>query len=146
MSIKELVKYLSLINIVGHLASLFALVLFVLHDKFSYAVLLLPVILFTGIPFILAGFVSQSNIENPNELKIQHTQIAVFLFIGLPSLFLPIFFEIGGLLICLTILGLGFWGIFVVKAPIRKMLFVNSVGMLFLLLNTTMVVIAIREL
>ena len=48
-------------------------------------------------------------------------------------------YEIGGLLICLMIFGLGLWGILKVKNVMNKMIFINMVGIFFLLMNSLIV-------
>lgn len=84
-------------------------------------------------------------IKNPNERHIQNMLVIVFLIIWLPSLGLPLAFEYGGLLICLSILLVGLLGLLKVKEPMNKLIFINLVSTLFLLLNTLIVVGVIIE-
>ncbi|QHI36297.1 hypothetical protein IMCC3317_16570 [Kordia antarctica] len=136
---RETIKYLSLINVIGLSIVSISLFLFILIKPFAWDELLIGLNLLISIPFIVSGIITLKNIENPNERKIQNTLIAVFLILWLPSIGLPFTYEIGGLLICLTIFGFGFWGILKVKNVMNKMIFINMVGMFFLIMNSLIV-------
>lgn len=136
----ETIKYLSLINIIGFLITSIALILFVLIKPFAWGELLVGLNLLLSVTFIIAGIVILRNYKKPNKQKIQNILIAVFLILWLPSIGLPFAYEIGGLLICLAILGLGLWGMLKLKELTKKMIFINVVGMFFLLLNFLVVI------
>lgn len=136
---KKTIKYLSLINVIGFLTTSIALMLFVLIKPLAWGEILVGLNLFLSVPFVVAGIVILKNYKNPNKQKIQNILITVFLVLWLPSIGLPFAYEIGGLLVCLAVLGLGLWGIFKVKEPMKKMIFINVVGMFFLLLNSLVV-------
>jgi hypothetical protein len=136
---RKTIKYLSLINIIGISIVSISLIIFIFIKPFVWSELLIAVNLLISIPFIISGIVTLRNIENPNERKIQNTLITVFLILWLPSLTLPFAYEIGGLLICLTIFGIGLLGILKVKNVMNKMIFINIVGMFFFLINLLVV-------
>jgi hypothetical protein len=133
---RKTIKYLSLINIIGTSIVSTSLILFILIKPFVWSELIIALNLLLSIPFIISGILTLRNIETPNESKIQNTLISVFLILWLPSIVLPFTYEIGGFLISLTILILGLFGIIKVKNVMNKMIFINTVGMLFLLLNS----------
>ncbi|MBU3011816.1 hypothetical protein KO506_10405 [Polaribacter vadi] len=133
---RKTIKYLSLINIVGITVVSATLILSILIKPFAWSELLIALNLLISIPFIISGIVTLKNIKNPNERKIQNTLIGVFLILGLPSIALPFAYEIGGLLISLIILGIGLWGILKIKNIMHKMIFINTVGVFFLVINS----------
>jgi hypothetical protein len=133
---RKTIKYLSLINIVGITVVSATLILSILIKPFAWSELLIALNLLISIPFIISGIVTLKNIKNPNERKIQNTLIGVFLILWLPSIALPFAYEIGGLLISLIILGIGLWGILKIKNIMHKMIFINTVGVFFLVINS----------
>lgn len=142
---KQLLKYLTIVNIIGFSIISFGLVIYYLAKPFVWGDWLIVINLLTSTPFIIAGIMTLKMIKNPNERHIQNMLIIVFLIIWLPSLGLPLAFEYGGLLICLSILLVGLWGFLKVKEPIDKLIFINLVSTFFLLLNTLIVVGVIIE-
>ena len=141
---KKNIRILSLINVIGISIVSVSLILFILIKPFVWSELLIAINLLISIPFIASGIVILRKIENPNEEKIQNTLITVFLILWLPSIALPFAYEIGGLLISLSVFGIGIWGILKIKNVMNKMIFINIVGMFFLLMNSLVVFEIIR--
>ncbi|RYM35807.1 hypothetical protein ERX46_02090 [Brumimicrobium glaciale] len=142
---KQSLKYLSITNIIGFSIVSLALIIHYLVKPFVWGDWLIVINLLTSTPFIIAGVMTLKMIKNPNERHIQNMLVIVFLIIWLPSLGLPLAFEYGGLLICLSILLVGLLGLLKVKEPMNKLIFINLVSTLFLLLNTLIVVGVIIE-
>ena len=132
---KKIIKYQSLINVIGLSIVSISLILFVFIKQFSWSELLIILNLLLSIPFIISGFVILGNIETINERKIQNTLITVFLSLWIPSIGLPFAYEVGGLLICLTIFIIGLFAVVKIKNTVNKMILMNVLGTIFLIVN-----------
>ncbi len=132
---KEFLKILSWINIIGYPTVSLILISTYLIKPFAWGDWLIAFNLFISIPFFTAAIISLKSIDHPNIKSVQTTLIFIFSILWLPSLALPMVYEFGGLLISLLLLGLGIWGIFKVKNPLEKLNYVNKIGLFVLLFN-----------
>ncbi len=143
---KRLLKYLCLLNIIGFSFVSATLIIYYLNKPFAWGELMISLNLLTSIPFIISGIITLKNIDNPNSKQSKLILIFVFSMLFLPSIALPFAYEIGGLLICLSILGIGIFVIFKLKVPIKRLIFINNVGLFFLFLNSYIVINTLLEL
>jgi len=127
ISMKKVIKYLSLINIIGLSIASFSLILFTLIKPLAWRDFFILINLLTSVPFIITGVISLKNIHKPNNQKIQNMLIAIFLILWL---------ELGGLATCIVIFILALWVILKIKEPLNKMLFINIIGLFTLFLNS----------
>lgn len=137
---KNFLKISSWINIIGYPTVSLILICTYLIKPFAWGDWFLAFNLFISIPFLTAAIVTLKSLDNLNIKIVQATLIFVFSILWLPSLVLPLVYELGGLLICLLLLGLGIWGIFKVKNPLEKLNYVNKIGVFVLLTNTIFVI------
>jgi hypothetical protein len=145
VGMKKRIKILGLINTIGISIISCFLIIYISINPFAWSELLITLNLLTSIPFIISGIITIKNIEKPNKETIQNLLITVFLILWIPSIFLPFFYEFGGLLISLIILGIGIFGIFKIKSITNKIIFINIIGMFFFILNSIIVFRIITE-
>ncbi|MFK8060580.1 MAG: hypothetical protein AB8B78_10865 [Polaribacter sp.] len=143
---KKTIKYLSLINVLGFSLVSIILILSILIKPFAWSEFLIALNLLISIPFIISGVIILKNIKNPNKQQVQNTLISVFLVLWLPSLSLPFFYETGGFIISLTMLLIGLFGVLKITNINYKMIFINSVGLTFLIINLLVVFNIIRDM
>ncbi len=136
---KKTIKYFSWINIVGLLTTNLVLIVFQSIDKDAWNSFYILINLLITIPFIISGILSIRNVENPNGNQINKILITVFLVLWIPTLILPFTHELGGLLICISILLFGLWGKFKLKNSFAKLIFLNAIGFVFLMLDSFIV-------
>jgi len=132
-------KALNFLNIIGFSVVSVALIVSYMLNPFSWGIILIGLNLLTSIPFIISGLIFLRNIHNPDSQTIQKVVIGLFLFLWLPSIGLPFAYELGGLVISLIILLVGLYAILGIKNPLSKIQLVNWIGMLFLIVNTFLV-------
>jgi hypothetical protein len=116
--------------------------IFIVHAKihpYLWHELVITFNLFLSIPFIITAILSLRNLASADVKKIQKILIVLFVVLGVPSLWLPLTFEIGGLITCLAFLACGIFGIFFLQRPYPKLVFINVLGILVLALNVLMV-------
>jgi hypothetical protein len=125
-------KLLSWINILGFSLVTMLLVILYLLKPFAWGDLWIGLSFYISIPFIISGIVLLRNIEEQNLKQIKFSLIAIFLILWLPTIALPFFYELGGLIICMVLLLIGIWGIFKIKNQLDKLTFFNKIGIFFL--------------
>lgn len=143
---KLILKCVCLLNIIGFSLVSFTLIIYYFYHPFAWAELLIPLNLLTSIPFIISSIITLKNIDNPNNKQSKFILILIFAILFLPSMILPFAYEIGGLLICLSILGIGLFAIFKLKVTIERLIFINNAGLFFLFLNSYIVIVSLIEL
>jgi len=137
---KEFIKILSWINIIGFPTISILLLSTYLIKPFAWGDWLIAFNLYISIPFIITAIITLKSIENPKLKRIQITLSLIFLILWLPSIALPFAYELDGFLLCIALLGLGIWGIFKVKNPLEKLNYINKIGVFILLINTLFVI------
>lgn len=136
---KTTIKYLGWTNFVGLLATNTCLIAFLSSDKDAWGSFYVLINLLITIPFIVLGIISIRNAEKPNEKLVNKTLYAVFFILWIPSLILPFTYELGGLVVCVSILLLGLWGKFKMKNLLARLVFLNAIGFIFLILNSIII-------
>ena len=135
---KEIAKMLGLTNTIWVPVVSVLLIVILNAGNENWDIIWFSFHLITAVPFFIAGIITLRNIETPEPKQIQAMLILVSLIFCLPSIALPFAYEIGGLVICLLVLVAAVYGVFKLKDPVRKMVFINSIGIFSLVLNLFM--------
>src|SRR5688500_11238177 len=130
MKIEKINYYLSWVQVIGFVLTFTIFTIYCLKEgKMAPFLIPIPFILF--LPFTLIAFFEiKDKIGAESNLSLI-VNITLFLFV-IPALFLPVFYEIGGLiiaLICLAIAGFVFYQ----KGITLKLLTINVIGCLVLI-------------
>ena len=130
MKIEKINNYLSWIQLIGFILTFIIFTIYCLKEG-RMAPFLIPFAFILFLPFTLISFFEikvKVKVESNLSLIVN---ITLFLLV-IPALFLPVFYEIGGLIIaiiCLAIAGFVFYQ----KAISLKLLTINVIGCLVLI-------------
>lgn len=133
-------KPLALINVIGFTILTLALYISVKLEPFPWDMMWVLANVQIGLPFIIFGLITLRHFKQPNTRAVKIGFIICYLSVWGPSSALPFASLVVGIIIFMSLLILGVYGMFYIKEPIKKMSLFNWLGILFLVADAFAVI------
>lgn len=135
--LSKIINWINLIGLISVSVILYVKLFVISND--AWGIFYFAIHILTSLPFIISSIIVLKYFKKIDIKLLKRIILWVYLVLLIPSISLPFYFETGGLLICLTVLTLGFLGVFILRDLTQKLIFISLTGTIFLLLHCFLV-------